>query len=91
MLASIHLSEGIIIVLHLDVKLFTFFLSSFIKFKDLVSSIGGSLGLFTGISLLTLVEFFKLLFDLTKFLCKKKPVDPAMHIGNEKESEKPGF
>ncbi|KAL9988196.1 hypothetical protein ACROYT_G002611 [Oculina patagonica] len=61
------------------------------QLKDLISSVGGSLGLFTGISLLTLVEFLKLMFDLTRFLCKKKSVEPGMHDRNEKESEKPGF
>lgn len=60
------------------------------QFKDLISNVGGSLGLFTGISLLTLVEFVKLMFDLTRFSCKKKTsVASPMHDTNEKELENP--
>jgi len=60
------------------------------QFKDLISSVGGSLGLFTGMSLLTLVEFVKLIFDLTRFSCKKKTsVASPMHHTNEKELENP--
>lgn len=60
------------------------------QFKDLISNVGGSLGLFTGISLLTLAEFVKLMFDLTRFSCKKKTsVASPMHDTNEKELENP--
>ncbi|KAJ7385334.1 hypothetical protein OS493_016411 [Desmophyllum pertusum] len=66
------------------------------KPEDLLSSIGGSLGLFTGISILTLLEFCKLLFDLTRFFCKKKfkndstvQAQGMMHDENEKEPRKP--
>ncbi|CAH3198064.1 unnamed protein product, partial [Porites evermanni] len=41
------------------------------EFKDLISNIGGSLGLFAGVSLLTLLEICKLLFDLAGSFCKK--------------------
>ena len=68
---------------------------SFLQPEDLISSIGGSLGLFTGVSLLTLLEFLKLLFDLMGYFCRKhsSTVNPPMSSNevtnvNENEPEK---
>ena len=42
------------------------------EFIDLLADIGGQLGLFSGYSVLTVVEFLFLLFTLTKFMVERR-------------------
>ncbi|XP_077994329.1 uncharacterized protein LOC144448053 [Glandiceps talaboti] len=37
--------------------------------ENLIGDIGGSLGLYIGLSLITMVEFFEFLWDIARFLC----------------------
>ena len=42
------------------------------EFIDLVADIGGQLGLFSGYSVLTLIEFLFLFFTIIKFIVKRR-------------------
>ncbi|XP_014663983.1 PREDICTED: FMRFamide-activated amiloride-sensitive sodium channel-like [Priapulus caudatus] len=62
--------------------------SAYIKFTPLVSNIGGTLGLWVGISILALFEFLELVYDLAVYGCNSLCGKKKSQNGEQQETHK---
>ena len=55
-----------------------------LQIENFFGDIGGQLGLWIGMSVLTMIEFFQLIIDLCKFCCSSPPKEgyEDMEAGN---------